>query len=125
MLPLTILLIFLKAIKYFIDLKSEINLTSLTTKFINNKLKPKQHPQKNPCKIKKKKKKKNPKPILTSLRASVSCCKNYAILLHQKPTLLFYHIILQYLIYQMFYIFITSFKYYFLILILFFLYICS
>ena len=43
-------------------------------------------------------------------------------LLHQKPTLLFYHIILQYLIYQMFYIFTTSFKYYILILILSFLY---
>ena len=43
-------------------------------------------------------------------------CKNYAILPHQKFTLLFYHIILQYPIYQMFYIFTTSFKYYFLIL---------
>ena len=45
-----------------------------------------------------------------------SRCKNYTILPHQKLTLLFYHIILQYLIYQMFYIFTTSFKYYFLIL---------
>ena len=44
-----------------------------------------------------------------------SRCINYAILPHQKPTLLFYHIILQYPIYQMFYIFITSLKYYFLI----------
>ena len=43
-------------------------------------------------------------------------CKYYTILTHQKPTLLLYHIILQYLIYQMFYIFTTSFKYYFLIL---------
>ena len=31
------------------------------------------------------------------------CSKNYAILPHQMLTLLFYHIILQYLIYQMFY----------------------
>ena len=31
------------------------------------------------------------------------CCRKNAILTHQKPTLLFYHIILQYLIYQMFY----------------------
>ena len=45
-----------------------------------------------------------------------SHCKNYVILPHQKSTLLFYHIILQYLIYQMFYIFTSSFKYYFLIL---------
>ena len=32
-----------------------------------------------------------------------SWCKNYVILSHQMPTLLFYHIILQHLIYQMFY----------------------
>ena len=51
-----------------------------------------------------------------------SRCKYYVILPHQKPTLLFYHIILQYLIYQMFYIFITSFKYYILMIILSFLY---
>ena len=61
-------MIFLKAIKNFIDLKFEINLTSLTTKFTNNELKPKQHPKTNPCKTQtKKKKKKIPKPILTSL----------------------------------------------------------
>ena len=47
-----------------------------------------------------------------------SRCKYYVILPHQKPTLLFYHIILQYLIYQMFYIFTTSFKYYILMIIL-------
>ena len=40
-----ILLIFLKAIKNFIDLKSEINLTSSTTKFTNNKLKPNNTPK--------------------------------------------------------------------------------
>ena len=34
---------------------------------------------------------------------SSSRCKNYAILPHQMPILLFYHIILQHLIYQMFY----------------------
>ena len=32
-----------------------------------------------------------------------SCCINYVILPHQMPTLLFYNIILQHLIYQMFY----------------------
>ena len=32
-----------------------------------------------------------------------SCGKNYVILPHQIPTLLFYHIILQHPIYQMFY----------------------
>ena len=37
-----------KGYKKFIDLKSEINLTSSTTKFTNNKLKPKQHPKTNP-----------------------------------------------------------------------------
>ena len=57
----TILLIFLKAIKNFIDLKFEINLTRLTTKFTNNKLKPKQ------THARQKQKKKIPKPILTSL----------------------------------------------------------
>ena len=31
------------------------------------------------------------------------CCKKNAILPHQTPTLLFYHIILQHRIYQMFY----------------------
>ena len=46
----TILLIFLKAIKFFIDLKSEINLTSSITKFTNKKLKSKQHPKTNSCK---------------------------------------------------------------------------
>ena len=52
--------------------------------------------------------------ISKSIRSSR--CKNYAILPHQKPTLLFYHIILQYPICQMFYIFTISFIYYFLIL---------
>ena len=52
----TILLIFLKAIKNFIDLKFEINLTSLTKKFTNNKLKPKQHPKTNSHKTQKKNK---------------------------------------------------------------------
>ena len=62
-------MIILKTIKNFIDLKFEINLTSLTTKFINNKLKPKQHPKTNPHKTqtKNKIKWKIPKPILTSL----------------------------------------------------------
>ena len=43
----TILSIFLKAIKFFIDLKYKINLTNSITKFINNKLKPKQYPKTN------------------------------------------------------------------------------
>ena len=50
-----------------IDLKFEIKLTSLTTKFTNNKLKPKQHPKINPHKTQTKNKIKIPKPILTSL----------------------------------------------------------
>ena len=45
---------FLKAIKNFIDLKSIINLTNSTTKFINSKLKPKQHPKINQYKTNKK-----------------------------------------------------------------------
>ena len=57
--------------------------------------------------------------FVKSIRSSRA--KYYAILPHQKSTLLFYHIILQHLIYQMFYIFTTSFKYYILILILSFL----
>ena len=61
----------------------------------------------------------NKNGVRKSIRSSR--CKYYVILPHQKPTLLFYHIILQYLIYQMFYIFTTSFKYYILILILSFL----
>ena len=45
----TILSIFLKIIKFFIDLKYKINLTNSITKFINNKLKlkPKQYPKTN------------------------------------------------------------------------------
>ena len=39
-----------KDYKNFIDLKFEINLTSITIKFTNNKLKPKQHPKTNPRK---------------------------------------------------------------------------
>ena len=48
-----------KGYKKFIDLKSEINLTSSTTKFTNNKLKPKQHPEINPHKTQTKNKIKN------------------------------------------------------------------
>ena len=44
--------------KKIIDLKFEINLTGLTKKFINNKLKPKQHPKTNPRKTQTKNKKK-------------------------------------------------------------------
>ena len=40
----------------------------------------------------------------SELRASLSdVAKKNVILTHQKPSLLFYHIILQHLIYQMFY----------------------
>ena len=62
-------MIFLKGIKNFIDLKYKINLTNSITKFINNKLKPKQHLITNYTrhKQKKKTKKKIPKPILMGL----------------------------------------------------------
>ena len=52
-------MIILKAIKNFVDLKSEINLTSSITKFTNNKLKLKQHPKTNPHKTQTKNKIKN------------------------------------------------------------------
>ena len=55
----------------------------------------------------KKKKKKNSTvtqdPTKDNKSSHSRCGKNYAILQHQRLTLLFYHIILQHLIYQMFY----------------------
>ena len=50
----------------------------------------------------------NKNGVRKSIRSSR--CKYYVILPHQKPTLLFYHIILQYLIYQMFYSLILKIK---------------
>ena len=41
--------------------------------------------------------------IVPSKSIRSGCSKNYAIFPRQKPTLLFYHIILQHPIYQMFY----------------------
>ena len=61
----------LKAIKFFIYLKSEINLTSLIIKFTNNKLKPKQHLITNPHKTQKKNNNNN-KIILKSILTSLS-----------------------------------------------------
>ena len=62
----------LKAIKFFIYLKSEINLTSLIIKFTNNKLKPKQHLITNPHKTQKKNNNNNNKIILKSILTSLS-----------------------------------------------------